>query len=295
MTSQPHASSSWTTFLRTDRSAGPLDRDLFARYMGPEGFPRATAYDPAWVHQNLMGPNALWLMEDLAAHLQLEPGMRVLDLGCGSAITSIFLAREFGAQMWAADLWIEPSWNLPRIIEAGVADSVIPIACEAHDLPFAHGYFDGVVSVDSYHYFGTDVRYLSYLAQFVRPGGFLAIVVPGNSVDPDDRPDDFSGPVEDFGADWFTFRSATWWERHWRRTKGIEVDRVEMVADGWDLWYRYMAAGAAWSGTRVDEQVDAAMLLSSAGRTMGFVRAIAHRRSGTPLVFGPGRYATRLA
>jgi len=292
---QPHPSSSWTTYLRTDQSSGPLDRDLFAHYMGPEGFPRATAYDPAWVHQNLMGPNALWLMDDLTAHLDLAPGMRVLDLGCGSAITSIFLAREFGAQVWAADLWIEPSLNLPRIIEAGVADRVIPIACEAHDLPFAHGYFDGVVSVDSYHYFGTEVRYLSYLAQFVRPGGFMAIVVPGNSIDPDDRPEDLSGPVEDIGADWFTFRSATWWERHWRRTRGIEVDDAEMVTDGWDLWYQYMAAGAAWSGTQVEEQPDATMLLSDQGRTMGFVRAIAYRTAGKPLVFGPGRYATRLA
>jgi hypothetical protein len=29
----------------------------------------------------------------------------VLDLGCGRASSSIFLRREFGVQVWAADLW----------------------------------------------------------------------------------------------------------------------------------------------------------------------------------------------
>ena len=55
-----------------------------------------------------MGPNVLWLTEALTQVLPLEPGMRVLDLGCGAAISSIFLARELGVQVWAADLWIEP-------------------------------------------------------------------------------------------------------------------------------------------------------------------------------------------
>jgi len=41
-------------------------------------FPRSAKYDPDWMMDNQMGPNALWLMEWLCEALQLEPGMRVL-------------------------------------------------------------------------------------------------------------------------------------------------------------------------------------------------------------------------
>ncbi len=81
----------------------------------PPHFPRSEKYDGAWVEKNSMGPNTLWLMESLCERVELEQGMRVLDLGCGRAISSIFLAREFDVQVWATDLWIHPSENWPRI------------------------------------------------------------------------------------------------------------------------------------------------------------------------------------
>ena len=44
-----------------------------------------------------MGPNVFWLAEALSQVMDLQPGMRVLDMGCGKAISSIFLARDFDA------------------------------------------------------------------------------------------------------------------------------------------------------------------------------------------------------
>ena len=61
------------------------------------------------------------------AEAGIRPGMRVLDLGCGRAMSSIFLRREFGVQVWATDLWFDTSENLQRIRDAGVADGVFPI------------------------------------------------------------------------------------------------------------------------------------------------------------------------
>ncbi|MCS5638560.1 MAG: class I SAM-dependent methyltransferase, partial [Myxococcota bacterium] len=78
-------------------------------------FPRSSKYDPNWVFKHQMGPNALWLMEWLCGDMNLRPGMRVLDMGCGMAMSSIFLAREFDLQVWATDLWIPASKNLEHI------------------------------------------------------------------------------------------------------------------------------------------------------------------------------------
>ena len=105
-------------------------------------FPRSSAYELDWVLENQMGPNVLWLTESLTQVMELEPGMRVLDLGCGKAISSIFLAKEFDVQVWATDLWIKASDNWQRVREADMEQQVFPIHAEAHDLPYAEEFFD---------------------------------------------------------------------------------------------------------------------------------------------------------
>jgi SAM-dependent methyltransferase len=264
--------------------------------MRHDDHPRASAYNPRWVFGNLMGPNCLWLAEDLTRRMGLAPGQRVLDLGCGAALTSIFIAKEYGAQVWAADLWIAADANAARATEAGVADLVFPMRVEAHHLPFPRGFFDAVVSVDAYHYFGTDLRYLSYLAQFVRPGGVIGMASPANAVDPDEA----AAPpapelLAQLGADWFTFRSAEWWGRHWGRTRGVAVEEAAMVENGRELWCRYLEAAEAWSGEPKAEQFDGRLLFSADGQSLGFCRVIARRGEGPTLDFGPGEFATRIA
>src|SRR5215210_2761229 len=144
-----------------------------------EEYPRSTQYEADWVLENLMGPNVLWLTEALSQVMDFTPGMRILDMGCGKAVSSIFLAKEFGAQVWATDLWINASENWERVCSAGGENYVYPIHAEAHELPFAEGFFDAMVSMDAYHYFGTDDLYTSYFSRFVKPGGEIGIVVPG--------------------------------------------------------------------------------------------------------------------
>jgi cyclopropane fatty-acyl-phospholipid synthase-like methyltransferase len=72
-----------------DNSLGALNQRLFK----PE-FPRSSDYDAHWLIANVMGPHPLWLAELLSQRLELTPGMRVLDLGCGKALTSIFWPKS---------------------------------------------------------------------------------------------------------------------------------------------------------------------------------------------------------
>lgn len=238
-----------------------------------EHYPRSAKYDPAWVLENLMGPNVLWLTEALTQSMQLQPGMRVLDLGCGRAVSSVFLAKEFGIEVWAADLWIEPTDNCRRIREAGTGERVFPIHVEAHDLPFAHEFFDAIVSMDAYHYFGTDNLYLGYILKFLKPGGQLGIAVPGLIAEFDSVPDHFAPYWQ---GDFWSFHSPAWWRRHWQRSGLVEVTGASMVPDGWKLWLDWLDI-AAEEGYRSDPS-EAGMVRIDAGRNLGFASVAARKR-----------------
>src|SRR5215467_10074435 len=142
-----------------------------------ERFPRSSKYHPDWIKASVSGgANSLWLTEWLAPALNLKAGMRVLDLGCGRASSSIFLRREFNVQVWAVDLWVSTAENIQRIRDARAEDGVFPFHADARALPFAPEFFDAIVCVDSFYYFGTDDLYLNYLAHFVKPGGPIGVV-----------------------------------------------------------------------------------------------------------------------
>ena len=240
-------------------------------------YPRSNNYDPTWVLDNLMGPNVLWLTEALTQVMELKPGMRVLDLGCGRAISSIFLAKEFDVEVWATDLWISASDNWQRITDAGLSKQVFPIHAEAHELPFAHNFFDAMLSMDAYHYFGTDDLYLGYLSRFIRPGGLLGIVVPG-------LVEEFNGEVPDhlrpyWLPEFWSFHSPSWWHNHWQRSGLVEVFYSDLIESGWEQWLKWLEICDAHGYTYDPQEIK--MLQVDQGRNVGFARIVARRGAGS--------------
>jgi ubiquinone/menaquinone biosynthesis C-methylase UbiE len=139
----------------------------------PERYPLASTYDPAWVVSLDMGPHPLWQLEDLLPDLALEPGQKVLDLGCGKGATSVFLARECDVDVVAFDLWTGEDELRANLDAMGVADRVTVMRGSARDLPFDDDEFDAIVSVDAFEYFGTDVHLLPGLLRVLKPFGRL--------------------------------------------------------------------------------------------------------------------------
>jgi SAM-dependent methyltransferase len=243
-------------------------------------FPRSSRYEVDWMLDNQMGPNALWLVEWLSQALPLKREMRVLDLGCGRGMTSIFLAKEFDVRVWSTDLWIGPDSNWRRAQEAGVADRVCPMRCEAHALPFARGFFDAVVSVDAYHYFGTNDLYLNYLAGFVRPGGSIGVVVPGLTRPLEGEvPPHLLEPQQNGKRFWeddcVCFHTAEWWRALWSQSGKVEQVSAQILPDGWRHWMDFERA-LELSGKNIFPS-DAEALERDAGSTIGLVRAMAVR------------------
>lgn len=243
-------------------------------------FPRASRYHPDWVVAGMGSPsNALWLAEWLAEEVELRPGMRVLDLGCGRAISSIFLRREFGVDVWAADLWFSPSENYQRIRDAGVEDGVFPVHADARSLPFADEYFDAVVAVDSYMYYGTDDFFLSSLGRFVKPGGQIGVAMSGMTLELD-------AEVPSHLRDWWrqdqlwSLHTADWWRRHMGRSGVLDIEFADTLEGGWRFWLESLRTVAP------ENQIEISALEADGGRHVGYVRVVG-RRNTSAQVFDP--------
>ncbi len=143
-------------------------------------FTKTNTYDKNFVEENMMGPNALKVLEELTANFQFKPNMRVLDLCCGKGLTSIFLAKEFGCQVFATDLWIPASENYEKIRVFDLEDKIIPIHTDALKLPYAEEYFDAIVCVDGYHYFGREEGFIDEkILPYLKKDGDLLFAFPG--------------------------------------------------------------------------------------------------------------------
>jgi ubiquinone/menaquinone biosynthesis C-methylase UbiE len=249
-------------------------------------FPRTAKYHPDWITSCVSGgANSLWLTEWLCESLDLRPGMRVLDLGCGRAASSIFLHREFGVQVWATDLWFSVTENEQRVKDARAQDGVFPFHADARALPFAGEFFDAIVSIDSFPYYGTDETYLAYIARYLKPGGTLAIAGAGLMQEIPSQMPEHLRPW--WTHDLWVLHAASWWQHHWDKTGIVRVLEAGTMPDGWQRWLEWhhlVAPGNA---------VEITALEKDRGRYLGYVRVIAQRTEmplDQPVVALPAAY-----
>ena len=91
-----------------------------------QSFPKASSFDTTLVRSKIMGPNPLKLCEELLCDASIPCGARVCDLGSGTGITSALLAREYGFDTYAVDLWSDPEENRAFFDSLGISRDTIP-------------------------------------------------------------------------------------------------------------------------------------------------------------------------
>ena len=205
-------------------------------------FPKTNHFATDVVRSAIMGPNTLKLCEELMEGADVPAGSVVLDLGSGCGISSAMLAREFGLVTYAADLWSDPSENMRFLEGLGLTNrEVIPLKADARALPFAQGFFDAVVSVDSYNYFGRDPDYLgSCLLPHVKDGGLVLLAIPGMVRDCHENPPacltlSWTSEQLDYIHD------MTWWRAIFEQTPGVRVVSLREMACTREAWADWVA------------------------------------------------------
>ena len=110
----------------------------------------------------------------------IQPGMRVLEIGCGSGAYTLKIARAVGATGKVVALDIQPGMleqlknKLTRSENTDIRN-VEPLLASAYQLPFQNGSFDAAFMITVLQEIPDKWRALAEVRRTLRPGGIVAV------------------------------------------------------------------------------------------------------------------------
>jgi len=138
---------------------------------------------------HVMGfPGAPWLERDsreeeerltlLVRSLKLKPGMIIADIGAGSGVISMLMAREVEPEgkVLAVDIQQEMLDRLKKRCEAAGVKNVVPVKGAEKKTNLKPNSVDLIIMVDVYHEFEFPYEMTLDLASALKPGGRIAWV-----------------------------------------------------------------------------------------------------------------------
>ena len=123
----------------------------------------------------------LYITEQTIRRMDLRPGERVLDLGCGAGWATRILARLVGEgpQEHGQVVGIDISDEMIRRARAASRefDNVMFVWGSAERIPWEENYFDKVLSVESFYYYPDQDRALAELFRVLSPRGRIFLLI----------------------------------------------------------------------------------------------------------------------
>ncbi|WP_327071100.1 cyclopropane-fatty-acyl-phospholipid synthase family protein [Kitasatospora sp. NBC_01302] len=264
-----------------------LSNEFYALLLGP-----ATAYSCAyWTPEEDSLQTAQEAKFDLICRkLDLHPGSRLLDVGCGWGALAVHAARAFGAQVTAVTLSErQHAFATSAVAAAGVGDRVSVLLRDYREIPA--GQYDAVSCVEMGEHVG-DQQYPAFarrLHGMLRPQGRLLVqqmsrgaVAPGGGafIETYIAPDMHMRPVGETVA--------------LLEAAGLEVRNVEALREHYartiDAWYDNLRERRAEFTALVGEPTVRLWQLYLAGSSLAF----AERRMGVDQILAvrPGQDGT---
>jgi ubiquinone/menaquinone biosynthesis C-methylase UbiE len=116
------------------------------------------------------------ITQQALALMNLKPGEKVLDLGCGAGWASRLLAQLVGGGQVVG---LDVSDEMIRRARANSSelDNVMFVVGSALQIPWEENFFDKVLSVESFYYYGDQDRALDELFRVLAPKGELYILI----------------------------------------------------------------------------------------------------------------------
>ena len=127
-----------------------------------------------------MEAHHLSITEQTLALMNLKPGERVLDLGCGAGWASRLMAKAIADDDKPGQVvGLDVSDEMIRRARAGSTayDNVMFVVGSAQQIPWEENFFDKVLSVESFYYYADQERALAELFRVIAPKGKLYILI----------------------------------------------------------------------------------------------------------------------
>ena len=227
-------------------------------------------YNTPKVMKKIMGPNPIKLCEELLTNCKIPRGAKVCDLGSGQGVTSVFLAKEYGFSVYACDLWSEPEEHLAFFSEMGLTgEQIVPVKADATTgLPFEEDFFDALVSIDAYHYFGRNEKILDEkILPFIKPGGYIYIAIPGMKKDCHNHlPSELllSWTRDDLA----TMHDAKYWRNMVNSSNHAEIISVDEMESNEEVWADWLKQENPYAAG------DRKVMDAGGGKYLNFVKII---------------------
>jgi len=137
-----------------------------------------------WANQGegkKMEAHHLDITEKTIRLMNLRPGERVLDLGCGSGWATRLLARIVGEgpEGFGQVVGVDISDEMIRQARAASRDfdNVMYVCGSAQQIPWEENFFDKMLSVESFYYYPDQGRVLGELFRVMAPQGRMFILI----------------------------------------------------------------------------------------------------------------------
>lgn len=181
-------------------------------------------FDYDLIKSRSMSGNTFLATEILLNQIKLPPNAKILDLACGKALSSLYIARNTDALIFSVDNTISVNDNFQFLKSEGLEERVTPLACEARNLPFADQFFDAIFCINSISYFGTDDKFVPYIAQKLKKDGILLIfdICLANEVE--SKSSVPSLLKDNYPNYWYHIHSVEYWKNKFELSSLFDID-----------------------------------------------------------------------